>query len=182
MMSKSFSKIYLIGFMGSGKSYLSRNLSRLSGFPFVDLDELIIERQKKSINDIFQQFGEAFFRKEEASVLRHTEHWQKTIIACGGGTPCFGDNMDWMNRNGLSIFIDPDMQVLLQRLQLGMDRRPLVKDKSLEEIQAFIETKMKERRPFYEKAHIHFQQKDPSLDAPKALWSLIQSHWKNQSL
>lgn len=179
-MPKKLHKIYLIGFMGSGKSYLARHLSRITGLPFSDLDELIVHRQQRSIAQIFKHYGEAFFRKEEAEVLHLTAAWDKCLIACGGGTPCQGDNMDWMLKNGLTIFIDPEVDLLLARLRRGQDRRPLLQGLDEQGMRQFIHRKMQERRPFYERADIIFQTGEGEEAAETALWNRINEYWKDQ--
>ena len=133
--------IYLVGFMGSGKSHVGSRLAKALSFSWLDLDDLIIERNQMSVAQIFTNCGENFFRKEEQAALHTTAYLEKHIISCGGGTPCFFDNMNWINRNGLSVFIDPSISILVQRLLPGREKRPLIRNKSTEELEDFISKK-----------------------------------------
>jgi shikimate kinase len=179
-MGKKLHRIYLLGFMGSGKSYLAHRLSRISGLPFVDLDELISHRQQMSITQIFKRYGEAFFRKEEAEVLHHTAAWNNCLIACGGGTPCYGNNMDWILQHGLSVFIDPEEDLLLERLRRGQDRRPLLRGLDEPALRLYIRGKLSERRPFYERADLVFRPDKSEKETERALWKQICEYRKNQ--
>ena len=168
--------IYLIGFMGSGKSTIGACLAEKMNYNWFDLDEVIVERNNRSVAQIFTNYGELFFRKEETTVLRSTAALQNTIISCGGGTPCFFDNMAWINRNGVSVFIDPSVEILLKRLTIGKDKRPLLRNKSNEELLAYIEEKLKERRTYYEMAQIHYFNEDFDADACPAVLDLINNY------
>lgn len=148
--------IFLVGFMGSGKSHVGIKLADYLYCPFTDLDQQIEALTKKSIRQIFAENGEAWFRLLERRALHNTLYKTPGIIATGGGTPCFFDNMEWMNKRGVVIFLDPSEEVLHQRLWKGRTKRPLLNGLSSEELQSFIQKKMKERRPFYEKASVHY--------------------------
>ncbi|WP_304065689.1 shikimate kinase [Pedobacter glucosidilyticus] len=147
-------KIFLIGFMGCGKSRMGKNLSSKINRPFIDLDTLIESTQHKTVPEIFTELGENGFREIERDLLQNSAIADDAIISTGGGAPCFFDNMDWMNANGLTIFIDPPVKVLADRLINAKTERPLIKGKSFDELVLFVEDKLKERRPFYEKAQI----------------------------
>lgn len=147
-------KIFLIGFMGCGKTRMGKNLSNKLEKPFVDIDTLIEHTQNQSIPEIFANQGENGFREIEKNILQVSAFADDAIISTGGGAPCFYDNMEWMNKNGLTIFIDPPVKVLADRLINAKTERPLVKNKSFEELLIFIEEKLNERRPFYEQAQI----------------------------
>lgn len=144
--------VYLLGFMGCGKSHIGVFLSKVLNLPFIDLDVFIESEEKKTISEIFASKGEAYFRNVEAICLRKLEG-AKAIIALGGGTPCFENNMAWINRTGLSFFLDPAVSVLIERLKGEVDKRPLLKGKSEAELHLFIEQKLQERRSFYEQAN-----------------------------
>lgn len=147
--------IYLLGFMGSGKSHWGKAMAHELGAPFLDLDAFIEEKEASSIRTIFEQKGEAYFRMVEATCLRETAKLEEpTIIALGGGTPCFHDNMTWLKNRGTSIFLDPPLAVLIQQLEKGMAHRPLLLGMDKEALKEFISQKMTERRPFYEQATI----------------------------
>lgn len=150
-------KIYLTGLPGCGKSYLGRNLSKKLKLQFFDLDDAIVEFEKTSINEIFAQKGEVYFRETESRLLKQiSELHASFIMATGGGTPCFHDNMDFMNASGLTIFLDVAPYNIVQRLnQKGLSKRPLLKDVNPENLIKELETKLQRRLPFYTKAKIH---------------------------
>jgi shikimate kinase len=148
-------RIFLTGFMGSGKSYTGLELARKLGRPFVDLDQWIEDMQGLSINEIFSEQGEDAFRRLEAETLRTFEKLPYFIMATGGGAPCFHDNISWMNENGMTIFIDPPVTLLVERLEEGREQRPLLHGQ--ENLSAFISQKMEDRRPYYEQAHVHLR-------------------------
>jgi shikimate kinase len=159
MSDKTANRIYLIGFMGSGKSHIGQLLSSAMGLYYIDLDKEI-EKKDMSISEIFEKKGENYFRKLEREALLKTSALEKTIIACGGGTPCFFDNMEWMNRNGITIFLNPATEVLVDRLKQEKEKRPLLLNKSEGEIQYHIEQLLKSRMEFYQKADFEIQEAD----------------------
>lgn len=140
--------------MGCGKSKLGKSVSSKLNRPFIDLDDLVEITHQMSIPQLFAAFGEEGFRERERNVLQNAALAEDAIIATGGGTPCFYDNMEWMNQNGITVFIDSPVKVLADRLINARVERPLIKGKSMEELIQFIEEKLKERRPFYEQAKI----------------------------
>ncbi len=147
-------KIFLIGFMGCGKSKLGKALASELELPFLDLDDLVETKNQMSIPELFVAFGEQGFREREKQTLQEAAMANNAIIATGGGAPCFFDNMEWMNNNGITIFIDTPIKILADRLINARVERPLVKGKSHEELIAFIEMKLAERRPFYKQAQL----------------------------
>lgn len=157
-------KIFLVGYMGCGKTRMGKSLSSKLERPFIDLDHLIEHTQNASIPEIFAAKSESGFREIERDTLQKSAIADNTIVSTGGGAPCFYDNMEWMNRNGITIFINPPVKVLADRLINAKTERPLIKGKSYEELTAFIEEKLKERRPFYEKAHITLHGVDLTAD------------------
>lgn len=147
--------IFLIGFMGCGKTTLGKKVAQKTGYTFVDLDELIVKEIGMSITDYFEKFGEASFREIERKILHRLGETTNSIIATGGGTPCHLDNMEWMNQHGKTIYIKLSPKALLSRLsQKETETRPLLKGKSNEELLAFITEKLEERNPFYQQAKI----------------------------
>lgn len=157
--------VFLIGFMGSGKSFYAKGLSEFLHVPCVDLDQFIEEEQDMSITEIFEKMGEPAFRALESVAIkqvyadlltRTTEAAHKNdilgIISCGGGTPCFNDNMEWMNKQGLTIWINTPEEIILDRLIKEKETRPLVANLSEEELRGFIHQKLLERKLYYEKA------------------------------
>jgi len=145
-------RIFLIGFMGCGKTTLAKKLSARLGYQLVDLDHEIEHKLGQSVASFFADHGEDAFRKIESEMLKTLNYSQNTIIATGGGTPCFFDNMDWMNANGHTIYIEMPAPALAHRLQGGKASRPLLKDLNQQEIQKYIEQKLLEREEHYLKA------------------------------
>ena len=144
--------IFLVGFMGCGKSTIGRKLAARTGFDFIDLDKMIEGKVGASIADYFKQHGEQAFRELERDSLQKTDFPDKTIIATGGGAPCFFDNMDWMNRHGQTLYINLTPQTLADRLEHGKAERPLISRFSQKELVEFITEKLKEREVFYSQA------------------------------
>jgi shikimate kinase len=165
-------KIFLIGFMGCGKSKLGKATALKLEVSFLDLDTLIETINHQSIPQLFENLGEEGFRIKEKEALQQSVMANNAIIATGGGAPCFFDNMDWMNNNGVTIFIDTPVNVLADRLINAKVERPLVKGKSYEELLDFIATKLNERRPFYEQAQIVIKEGD--LNAEMLIDALTQ--------
>ena len=147
-------KIILIGFMGSGKSYWGKIWAQKNALNFFDLDELIEEQEKKSIADIFDIHGEDYFREKERTVLKTFLGVNDCIIACGGGTPCYHDNMKWMNEHAFTVYLETTVQDIFDRVLEEQQTRPLIKKLNPAELRFFIEQKLKERDPFYKMADI----------------------------
>lgn len=151
-------RIYLIGFMGAGKTSIGKKLARKINFQFVDLDDLIEAESEQKITEIFEEKGENYFRKLEQKVLFKTLKLENVIIATGGGTPCFYENMAWINKNGKSIYLKLNAGILHSRLKSKMKHRPMLQNKK--NLQNFIETKLQEREKFYELAHFTISMKE----------------------
>lgn len=145
---------FLIGFMGSGKSHWGKIWAAQYKLGFIDMDEEIEMIERKPVTEIFESKGEEYFREVEAKLLRTYTELESTIIACGGGTPCFHDNMQWMNDHGLTIYLTSTPEDILRRLIKGQQQRPLIKKLNQAELLFFIEKKLKEREPFYSQANI----------------------------
>jgi len=144
--------IYLIGFMGSGKTTAGKKLATQLGYEFVDLDLLIEEKYKITIPDIFDRFDEKAFRIIEHESLKETISFQDTIISTGGGTPCFYNNMEIINTNGISVYLKLHPKSIQKRLLESKKKRPLILNKSDDELYEFIQIKLNERELFYQKA------------------------------
>ena len=172
--------IFLIGFMGSGKSHTGRALAQKMNYPFFDLDEYIEEKCSMTIPQIFGQKGEDFFRIEERKCLRDFGVLGNAIIATGGGTPCFFDNMDWMNENGTTVFLKTPKEILAQRLQAEKTNRPLIANLKDEEILDFVNRKLTERSAFYEKASVIFEEEEGEEDVEERLLRQFISTISNQ--
>ena len=146
-------KIFLIGMMGAGKSYWAKKIAKWNKCVGYDLDDLIVMNEEKSISEIFNEDGEDHFRKVEAKILRWFKEKKKFVIATGGGTPCFQDNMSWMKKEGIVIWLDESVEVLVKRLTPEKEHRPLIATLNEQEIAAFIQGKLLERNPYYQQAH-----------------------------
>jgi len=146
--------IFLIGFMGSGKTTLGRKLASRMGYEFIDLDHKLEQRAELSIAEYFSIFGEEAFRELESEVLKKTLYPDDAIVSTGGGLPCYFDNMDWMKANGKSVYIKLPPKTLADRLEAGKEERPLLQDKHGDDLVAFIEQKLAEREGFYSQANI----------------------------
>lgn len=148
-------KIYLIGFMGSGKTYRGRQLSEKLGIPFFDLDEQIVNHEGKTINEIFENSGEEYFRLVEKDLLHIiTESHDSMVMACGGGTPCYFNNIEYMKRSGTTVWLNTPLDVLAARLLKEKDHRPLLKDLSADQLKAYIIKKFADRKIYYEQASV----------------------------
>lgn len=144
--------LYLIGMMGSGKSYWAKQIASVSNRKWIDLDNVIEQTAGKTISEIFATEGEAAFRLLEQKVLHQTASDNNLIVATGGGAPCFFDNIDWMNNYGVTVFINEPIEVLVQRLQKEKAHRPLVSNTSDDELHASLTERLAGRLHFYQKA------------------------------
>lgn len=147
-------KIFLIGFMGSGKTYWGNRWAAKYDLPFIDLDQLIEEKEQHTIAQVFEQNGEEYFRQVESECLKNFRGNRSFIMSCGGGAPCFKDNMKWMNEQGITVYLSATPELLYGRLLEEKEKRPLLKDLALPELLPFIEMKLKEREHFYREAKI----------------------------
>ena len=145
-------RIFLIGYMGAGKTTLGKAFARAMGLAFVDLDWYIEERFHKTVGQIFAERGEEGFRELEKRMLHEAGDFEDVVISVGGGTPCFFDNMDYMNQAGETVFLDVDNKVLFRRLKVAKQQRPLLANKTDEELVAFIQEALQKRLPHYTKA------------------------------
>lgn len=145
-------RIYLVGYMGSGKTTLGKELAELLGLNFIDLDKFIEGKHDTSISHIFAEHGEDDFRQKEHDCLKEVSEFEDVVIATGGGVPCFFDNIEIMNHTGACIFLDISPEVLVERLYQAGDERPLVKDKNREELMELVNEMLVKRRPFYLKS------------------------------
>jgi shikimate kinase len=154
-------KIYFIGFMGSGKTHWGKLVSEKLHIPFFDLDEQIVSHEGKSIPEIFAGNGEEYFRLLEKDILHIiTESHENFVMACGGGTPCFYNNIDYMNKSGTTIWLNSPIDVLHQRLLKEKESRPLLRNLSNDQMRGFIIKKFSDRKIFYEQADIILEE-DP---------------------
>ena len=147
-------RIYLVGFMGCGKSTAGKQLAKMLGYRFTDLDKMIEHQYKTSIPLLFEKYDEHAFRLIEQKALHETTAFTKTVIATGGGTPVYFDNMDFILQNGLTIYIELSPKALTNRLSNAKKKRPLIKKAESDEITIIIEEKLSQREDIYKKAHL----------------------------
>ena len=158
-------KIYLIGFMGSGKTHWGHQLSQKLRLPFFDTDEQIVNSEGLSITAIFEKFGEEYFRLKEKGVLHIiTESHSSFVMACGGGSPCYFNNIDYMNQSGTTVWLNTPLNVLYERLVKERNKRPLLKGLSDEQLRGFIIKKYADRKIYYEQAEVIIDDEELSLD------------------
>ncbi len=150
-------KLFLLGMMGTGKSHWSKKISKKLKTGGYDLDFLIESHEEKTIAELFAEDGEAYFRKTEAKVLRWFGEKKTFVLATGGGTPCYADNIKWMNDQGITIWIDEPVAVLAERLRPEKAHRPLIKDLTDTELEQFLTNKLSERTQFYAQSTYHLQ-------------------------
>lgn len=140
--------------MGAGKSVVGRRLAKSLNLSFYDLDEEIESHYKMSVSAIFQKYDEACFRKLETSILESFSSKDNFVLSCGGGTPCFGENMAFMNSIGTTIYIKLSTDELVGRISSSYHKRPLTEGKSDEELASYVNAMLKIREPFYSMAKI----------------------------
>ena len=146
--------LFIIGYMASGKTTFGRALARKTGMQHIDLDFYIEQRFHSTVREIFATKGEAEFRRVESAMLHEVGEMSDTIISCGGGTPCFGDNLDYMNSRGMTVCLKAEDEVIADRIIAGGNKRPLMAGKSREEIISTIHEHMQARRPYYDQAQL----------------------------
>ena len=149
-------RIFLTGFMGAGKSYWGRQWADKTGMQFYDLDEVLEQEEQLSIPVIFETKGESYFRNRETAFLHRLIDVEDCIVSCGGGTPCYNDNMTWMNENGTSVFLSATPEQLVSNILKDKDKRPLLKNVSAEALLDFTRKKLAEREPYYSAARLSF--------------------------
>jgi shikimate kinase len=141
--------------MGSGKSYWAHKAGKALGIPAFDLDREIEKTEGKTVAEIFAEKGENYFRLKENEILKSFADKENFILATGGGAPCFHDNMEWMNANGITIWIDEPLAVITARLQQEKAHRPLIANVADENLEDFFYQMREKRKPFYSKAKYH---------------------------
>ena len=145
-------RVILIGYMGAGKTTIGKALAQDLGVTFYDLDWYISNRMRKTIAQIFEERGEEGFRQIERNMLHEVAEFEDVIISCGGGTPCFFDNIDYMNQQAPVVYLKAEPDVLFKHLAMSKNDRPLLRGKSQDELIAFIKDQLEKREPFYTKA------------------------------
>ena len=145
-------RVILVGYMGSGKTTVGKALSKATGMMFYDLDWYIESRMYKTISQIFAERGEEAFRQIEYNMLHEVAEFEDVIISCGGGTPCFFDNMDYLNQQGDVVYLKASPETLYKHLLMAKVERPLLKNKTADELISYISGHLQERLPYYQKA------------------------------
>ncbi len=151
--------IFLVGYMGSGKSYVGKRLAMATQAQFIDLDDYIEANEGESISQIWAKDNGKQFRRLERLYLKRMRQFDRAIIATGGGTPCFFKNMEWMNTNGLTVYLKTPVALLVNRLIMEIDHRPILANKTEEEITAFITGHLAKRESFYGASSVVYDQK-----------------------
>ncbi len=157
-------KIFLIGMMGSGKTYWAEKLKKKLKIPAYDLDALVEMMEEKTVAEIFEEDGEEYFRKAETKMLRLFAEKKQFILSCGGGTPCCNDNMQWMNKQGITIWLDEPVEVLCQRLLKEKSHRPLIKNLDNNALKDFFSTKLEERTACYSQSAYRLNEENLTED------------------
>ena len=159
-------RIFLIGYMGSGKTTLGKLLADMLGYTFVDMDTHIEEKHFKTVSQIFAEMGEEKFRLLEQQCLHEVSMFENVVIATGGGAPCFFDNMDYMNRHGLTVYLKLSAEQLAIRLESSRaNKRPLLSNRKGAELQEFISEGLAKREGFYNNSHISVTGSDEEIIA-----------------
>jgi len=147
-------RIYLVGYMGAGKTSAAKRLASRLNWKVVDTDDLFEEKYRISVDDFFQKYDEPLYRKLESEILKSTENLENTVISTGGGTACYFDNMDWMNLHGLTVFMRISPAAAVDRVLHSHHKRPLARGKSEKELTEYVNWHYASRMPFYEQARI----------------------------
>lgn len=157
-------RIYLVGYMGAGKTTAAKRLAHRLGWEHYDTDALFEEKYHISVDDFFHKYDEVLFRKLESQILQSTENLENAVISTGGGTPCFNDNMAWMNAHGTTVFLKISPQTAVSRIMLSKKKRPLAAGKTEAELATFVEKHYGARMSFYEQAQHVVKGEDLDLE------------------
>ena len=157
-------KFFITGYMGSGKSTAGKKLSAKLGYEFIDLDKFIENEYQQTIPEIFSTKGESEFRAMEHNALKKLIEKDNIVVACGGGTPCYYNNMELMNNHGNTVYLKMSADSLVHRLMEAKEKRPLVANKSEEELRTFVNRQLEKREDFYHQAQYTVKGKDLDID------------------
>ncbi|HLC83334.1 MAG TPA: shikimate kinase [Bacteroidia bacterium] len=153
-------KIFLTGYMGSGKTSAGKTLATQLGYEFIDLDKFVEQEYKMTIPEIFSSKGEKEFRAMEHNALKKVIEKENTVVACGGGTPCYYNNMELMNNNGTTVYLKMSADSLVNRLMNAKDKRPLILNKDEKQLREFVNRQLEKREDTYHKAQYTVKGKD----------------------
>ena len=154
----------MIGFMGSGKTHWGKQVAQRLNLPFFDLDEVIVDAEQRSIIEIFADAGEEYFRNTEKSMLEKiVDENVNVVLSCGGGTPCYFNNIEFMKKYGTVVWLNTHVDVLLHRLMKERLQRPLLKDIEDQDLKRYIIKKLNERRMYYELADVIIDKEEISI-------------------
>ncbi len=168
-------RIYLIGYMASGKSNLGQQLAQAMGYGFVDLDYLFEERYRISVLDFFEKYDEVSFRKIEQVLLYETLTLKNTVISTGGGTPCFFENMNFIRDAGVSVYLHWELKPLIVRLRAVKVKRPLLKNIGADELEIRVKAHLEQREPFYRRADYLFEAEGNTIEE-LVQWLKVERH------
>ena len=149
--------VFLVGYMGVGKTTIGKLLSVEMNMQFIDLDKYIESRYRKTIQELFDKKGEDAFRKIEREMLHEVATFQNVLISTGGGTPCFYNNMEYMNKMGVTVYVKASVEQLVSRLLASKNARPLIQNKSPQELSEFVTQHLGQRQEFYSQANVTYE-------------------------
>lgn len=149
--------------MGAGKTTFGKKIAQQLGYAFIDTDAMVSALEGKSVKEVFEANGEAYFRKREQECLHRLQKRERLVIATGGGVPCFYDNMEWMNANGHTVYLYMPANTLYERLKNEKEARPLISEYTAEELYEFINQSLKDRAPYYLKSRTVFEASNPDV-------------------
>lgn len=158
-------KVYLVGYMYSGKTTVGRHLAAQLGMEFMDLDQAFEQKYKTTIPIFFKKYGEPLFRQLESKLLQSTADLDNVVVSTGGGTPCYLDNMARINQLGVSVYLDVPLESILQRMAKSRKQRPILAGMTLGEKQQFVSNQLQARQAFYRQARLSFPAADPDIAA-----------------
>jgi len=173
---------FLIGFMGSGKTTIGRDLAELLDFEYIDTDNLIEEMYKLKTTAIFSKYGETVFRKAECIILEEIVNHDNLVVATGGGLPCFKNNMKLMNKNGITIYLNLTPEVLFERLKWSKNKRPLIKGMTPNELKEYININLPLREKFYNESKIIFNVDNDDIIKPEDIIKKIDCYRNSKTL
>lgn len=170
------SRIFLVGFMGCGKTTVGKRLANLIHYEFIDLDHQIEQAEGCAVSELFSIKGETYFRQLEKQALHQTFKKQQTVIATGGGAPAFFDNMEQMNQQGITIYLELSPKTLLERLQNAKNQRPLLMDKNEKDLFDYITQTLQKRESHYRQAKLIIDGLGVTAQLLMNAMELYQSH------